>query len=97
MPSHRRHLGLSYCRGFHQSWSSVGKRMNEEPVLPLPAGGAEPTRRIFFGLWPSPDTAQEIMALAHEAHAECGARIMRAETLHLTLAFLGSTSPAKVL
>lgn len=74
-----------------------GELMNDEPALPLAAEASEPARRIFFGLWPSPESAQEIMMLAREAHAHCGGRIMRAETLHLTLAFLGNTPPDKVL
>ncbi|MFW7340568.1 RNA 2',3'-cyclic phosphodiesterase [Pollutimonas sp. H1-120] len=53
-------------------------------------------QRIFFGLWPSAETAAQIMEWAHEAHALFGGRIMRPETLHLTLAFLGGTPAARV-
>lgn len=52
--------------------------------------------RLFFALWPSPETAQEIMAWVHDAHVLCGGRMMQAETLHMTLAFLGDTSPERV-
>src|SRR3546814_3063338 len=36
------------------------------------------------------------MAWANDAHALCGGRVMRPETLHVTLAFLGSTPAARV-
>ncbi len=49
------------------------------------------SRRLFFALWPSAATADEIMAWARDAHALCGGRLMRPENLHLTLAFLGNT------
>lgn len=58
--------------------------------------GGQPPLRIFFGLWPSAQVAARIMEWAHDAHALCGGRIMRAETLHLTLAFLGSTPAERV-
>ncbi len=54
------------------------------------------TQRLFFALWPSAATAGEIMAWARDAHALCGGRMMRAETLHMTLAFLGNTPADKV-
>jgi len=49
------------------------------------------TLRLFFALWPSAEDASRIMAWARAAHDLCGGRIMRPETLHLTLAFLGAT------
>ncbi|AEC21620.1 putative 2'-5' RNA ligase [Pusillimonas sp. T7-7] len=53
-------------------------------------------QRIFFALWPSTADAADIMAWAHDAHRALGGRVMRAETLHLTLAFLGSTPADRV-
>lgn len=47
-------------------------------------------KRIFFALWPSQETARELMHWVRDAHALCGGRMMTPETLHLTLAFLGS-------
>ncbi|MDD2722051.1 MAG: RNA 2',3'-cyclic phosphodiesterase [Gallionella sp.] len=47
------------------------------------------TARVFFALWPTDD---ERIALADWQPALvrlCGGRVMRAETLHLTLVFLG--------
>lgn len=61
----------------------------------LTAQGLAPLR-IFFALWPSADDAARMMAWAHDAHAAVGGRIMREETLHLTLAFLGATPAEQV-
>lgn len=47
------------------------------------------TVRLFFALWPSPSLAASLTGWAQAAHPACGGRIMRTETLHLTLAFLG--------
>jgi 2'-5' RNA ligase len=52
------------------------------------SGGA---MRLFFALWPDAGTVDRLMAWAREAQALCGGRIMRPETLHMTLAFLGET------
>ncbi|QAA94824.1 RNA 2',3'-cyclic phosphodiesterase [Pollutimonas thiosulfatoxidans] len=54
-----------------------------------------PALRLFFGLWPSPEAAAEMSKWAEDAHALCGGRVMRPDTLHITLAFLGSTSPER--
>ncbi|NYT37940.1 RNA 2',3'-cyclic phosphodiesterase [Allopusillimonas soli] len=53
-------------------------------------------RRLFFALWPAQDDAARIMAWARDAHALLGGRIMRQDTLHLTLAFLGGTGERDV-
>ena len=45
--------------------------------------------RLFFAYWPSAETAEEILPWVHQAHALYGGRMMRTETLHMTLAFLG--------
>jgi len=51
--------------------------------------------RLFFALWPSQEDAARMMVWARYAHQLCGGRIMRQETLHLTLAFLGETPADK--
>jgi len=51
---------------------------------------AEQSRRLFLALWLAPALAERLHQLAGEAHRECGGRIMRQETLHLTLAFIGA-------
>lgn len=52
--------------------------------------------RLFFALWPDTETRAALHAWAREAQTECGGRVMRADTLHLTLAFLGDVEPAQV-
>lgn len=53
-------------------------------------------RRCFFALWPEPALADSLHALADGAHASCGGRLMRRETLHMTLAFLGEIPAERV-
>lgn len=47
--------------------------------------------RLFFALYPSNDAVQQISECAIRAQQYFGGRIMRPDTLHLTLAFLGHT------
>lgn len=53
--------------------------------------------RLFFALWPSADIADQLHVAARAAHAGCGGRTMRRETLHVTLAFLGSVAAGRVV
>ncbi|MER1966691.1 RNA 2',3'-cyclic phosphodiesterase [Castellaniella sp. GW247-6E4] len=53
-----------------------------------PKDGARP-RRLFVALWPDPQTVRALSHPVARAHALYGGRPMRADTLHLTLAFLG--------
>lgn len=64
--------------------------MNRPPASPPHA------RRLFFALWPSAADAARIMAWAQQAHQLWGGRVMRQDTLHLTLAFLGETPEEQV-
>lgn len=59
-------------------------------------GTGKMTARLFFALWPSADTATQISAWTEDAHALVGGRRMRADTLHLTLAFLGTTAQDRI-
>lgn len=52
--------------------------------------------RLFFALWPADEVAGALHATARAAHAGCGGRTMRRDTLHITLAFLGSVAAARV-
>ncbi|MFV0663381.1 MAG: RNA 2',3'-cyclic phosphodiesterase [Denitromonas sp.] len=52
---------------------------------------AAPTARVFFALWPTPAVATQLHQLARKAAAP-DARLMRADTLHLTLAFIGDVA-----
>jgi 2'-5' RNA ligase len=47
------------------------------------------SHRLFFAVWPDEAAVQALHEAASEAHVQCGGRLMRRETLHLTLAFLG--------
>jgi 2'-5' RNA ligase len=52
---------------------------------------AEPTRRLFFALWPDEDARTAIAALAREQiHTQ--AKRVAAENLHITLAFPGKVT-----
>lgn len=53
-------------------------------------------RRVFFALWPPEETLQELEALAAEAVKCCGGERMRRDSLHMTLAFIGSVSPSQL-
>lgn len=61
---------------------------------PSPTALPEPPVRLFFALWPDTATVRALNDWAARAHAACGGRIMRPDTLHLTLGFLGDTAPA---
>jgi len=50
--------------------------------------------RVFFALWPSPAIQQQLHAIAKQFQPEYKARVMRAETLHLTLQFIGNIKRA---
>jgi 2'-5' RNA ligase len=52
--------------------------------------------RLFFALWPDDSVRAELARWSRELHAVCGGRPMRAENLHLTLAFLGNVEDARV-
>jgi 2'-5' RNA ligase len=53
-------------------------------------------KRCFFALWPDAALAEALHALGKAAHADCGGRLMRRDTLHLTLAFLGDIPSDRV-
>ena len=52
--------------------------------------------RLFLAYWPSPAKAAEIRPWVQQAHSLYGGRMMRPDTLHMTLAFLGRAAPAQV-
>lgn len=53
-------------------------------------------KRCFFALWPDEALAGSLHDLAVAAHGSCGGRLMRRDTLHLTLAFLGEIPAERV-
>lgn len=52
--------------------------------------------RLFFALWPDPAVANELAHWAQHAQHLCGGRMMRPDTFHLTLAFLGQVPDDRV-
>ena len=61
----------------------------------MPAEGGKPrterpaTARVFFALWPPPEVARQLSAVADAFAKSAGGRATRQETIHLTLAFIG--------
>ncbi len=47
------------------------------------------TLRLFFALWPDPQTRGALARVAQEVAGETGGRVVAADNIHLTLAFLG--------
>jgi 2'-5' RNA ligase len=52
--------------------------------------------RLFFALWPDGRVRSRLEQAGKKLHAACGGRITRAETLHLTLVFLGDVEVSKI-
>jgi 2'-5' RNA ligase len=52
--------------------------------------------RLFFALWPHRAQAQALHQQAGKVQRECGGRVMRAETVHMTLLFLGDTPAGRL-
>lgn len=61
---------------------------------PLPGG--RDTFRLFFALWPDDATRDALSRTGKWLHRHWGGRRMRADTLHMTLVFLGSTPAAEL-
>ncbi|HEX7055212.1 MAG TPA: RNA 2',3'-cyclic phosphodiesterase [Burkholderiales bacterium] len=53
--------------------------------------------RLFFALWPPPETARALSLWAAEARNESGGKLALVENIHLTLAFLGDADPGKAI
>lgn len=54
------------------------------------------TIRVFFALWPQSAIQRKLHTIATEYQAKCDARVMRAETLHMTLQFIGNIKRAQL-
>lgn len=59
------------------------------------AAEAGDRHRLFFAVWPDAATARSLAEEASRLAPQLDGRAMRAETLHLTLAFLGELSSAQ--
>ena len=53
--------------------------------------------RLFFAAWPPPETAAALAGWARKIREETGGKPVRAENIHLTLAFLGEADAEKAL
>lgn len=69
------------------------KNLTEQPAKsgskPIPKRITD-TIRVFLALWPNPQLQQQLHSLAKQLHPQCQGRVMRAETLHMTLQFIGN-------
>jgi len=70
------------------------KGLTEHPAKPG-QGKPAPIRstdeiRVFFAIWPTHGIQQRLHAVAKTHQAACNGRIMRTETLHMTLQFIGN-------
>lgn len=52
--------------------------------------------RVFFALWPEALVQKALHSLATEYQSQCEGRIMNADTLHMTLLFLGEIERARL-
>ena len=62
----------------------------------MPATGELTYSRLFFALWPDDAARQRIAVLAEEFHHRYGGRRVATPSLHITLAFLGSTLDSRI-
>jgi 2'-5' RNA ligase len=53
--------------------------------------------RLFFALWPSPEVQRSLRNIALQHLGECGGRPMRANTLHMTLLFMGAVKRLQIV
>jgi len=70
------------------------KNLTEQPAKswqgkPAPIKSSDQIR-VFFALWPTPEIQRKLHAVAKTHQATYDARIMRTETLHMTLQFIGN-------
>ncbi|HET7758111.1 MAG TPA: RNA 2',3'-cyclic phosphodiesterase [Steroidobacteraceae bacterium] len=60
------------------------------------AAPPERTRRLFFALWPDAAQRAALVHAVRKAVRGCGGRPVPAESLHVTLAFLGSVPESRI-
>ena len=62
--------------------------------MPADTAARPATARVFFALWPAPELAARLAAIARERAGH--GRPTRPETVHLTLAFLGDVPESRL-
>lgn len=62
----------------------------------MPDPGKLTTARLFVGLWPPDEVRGQLLKVGKQMHAALAGRLTRAETIHLTLAFIGNLDRARV-
>lgn len=62
----------------------------------LDAPSVKSTARVFFALWPDGQVRRQLARAAIALHKACGGRGTRAETIHLTLVFLGEVEAKRL-
>jgi 2'-5' RNA ligase len=65
-------------------------------TLAIPSPEPLPTRRLFFGFWPTEAQRTEFEHAARKAVRACGGRHVPVENLHATVLFLGSVLESKL-
>src|SRR5512134_1178233 len=55
-----------------------------------------PSARVFFALWPDPPVRAALYRHGQALHREVGGKLTRADSVHLTLLFLGNVPEASV-
>lgn len=75
------------------------RRLKASGVRPLPpaVSGIESQRRVFFALRPEAATAQALAGCGREVQLQSSGRLMRTDSLHLTLAFIGDVEAGRLL
>ena len=56
----------------------------------------EPTRRLFFALWPDAQQRGALHSATRKCVRSCGGRAVPVQSLHVTLAFLGAVPEGRV-
>lgn len=62
----------------------------------MTTGSTQASARVFFALWPSDAERAAMAAWQPALHRLCGGRIIRADTLHNTLVFIGNIGPHRL-
>ena len=60
------------------------------------AQSSTPTRRVFFALWPNAQVCTQLQQVSGDLHAKTGGRRMMADSLHLTLVFVGQVTNSQL-